>query len=462
MVFSSSIFLFIFLPITIIIYYLLRRYTLKNLWLLLVSLFFYSWGEPKYILLMLISITVNYFLAKIIANSINKSKKKIVIILSVIFNLALLFYFKYFNFLIDNINILTGADIKFLDIALPIGISFYTFQIMSYTIDVYNNKVPVQKNILNLGLYISLFPQLIAGPIVRYIDIEQQINNRIEKLDDVYEGFKLFTYGLAKKVLIADTLSNLADIAFSTNNLPTLLAWLGILAYTMQIYYDFSGYSDMALGLGRIFGFKFNQNFNYPYISRSPQEFCRRWHISLSTWFRDYVYIPLGGSKCATYRAYTNRFIVFFLTGFWHGASWNFVIWGLYHGLFLVIDQIMRKISERLKLNHLRFGHFSTMLMVFVGWVFFRAETIQQAMMYLKAMFKFSSNGFWLSMSYLNEELIVCIILAIIFSTPFPNKYFKYIDDKYNIESYIVLILFIITLSYVVGVGFSPFLYFRF
>lgn len=464
MVFSSSIFLFLFLPISIIVYYLLFRHsTLKNTWLFVVSLLFYSWGEPKYVLLMLLSILVNFFLALRIQDSKKLTNKKFFLILSVFFDLGLLVYFKYFDFLIDNCNFLFNTQFLNQNIPLPIGISFYTFQIMSYTIDVYRNKVPAQKSILKLGLYISLFPQLIAGPIVRYVDIEAQINQRNEKLNDVYNGIKLFILGLSKKVLIADTLSNLSDTAFSSiENLPSLLAWLGILAYTMQIYYDFSGYSDMAIGLGRVFGFKFNQNFNYPYVSASPQEFWRRWHISLSTWFRDYVYIPMGGSKCSNRRAYINRFVVFFLTGFWHGASWNFVVWGLYHGLFLVIDQVLKKASVRFNNKAFSFGHFTTMLMVAVGWVFFRSETLGQAVIYLKAMFRFSSTGIWLSLSYLNFEIVTCLILALILSTSCVNVFLSRAIKKIKIEKCVLLVLLLITLSYVVGVGFSPFLYFRF
>lgn len=461
MVFSSSLFLFLFLPITIVIYFLCININVKNIWLLLASLFFYSWGEPKYIFLMIASILVNYIVARFIDNTNNTVKRKIYLGISLVFNIGALMYFKYANFFLDNLTVLFNIKSSFLEIALPIGISFYTFQIMSYVIDVYRKNVEAQANILKLSLYISLFPQLIAGPIVRYVDIAKQIDNRECSLNNFYEGSRLFIFGLAKKVLIADTLSVLADAAFALENCPMLLAWLGIIAYTLQIYFDFSGYSDMARGIGRIFGFDFMQNFNYPYISKTPQEFWRRWHISLSTWFRDYVYIPLGGSRCSKARAYLNRSIVFFLTGFWHGASWNFIFWGLYHGFFLIIDQIIRKNGKR----ELPFGHFFTMLMVIIGWVFFRAENMSLAISYLGAMFSNPLDGLWLSLSYLNKELSFVLLAGFILSTPVYEKITKKMVSKkyFSIcENVIVVILFVITLSYVVGVGFSPFLYFRF
>ena len=338
MVFSSVLFLFGFLPIVLFVYFLSHpRY--RNLVLLLASLFFYAWGEPKNVLLMLASIAVNYSLGLLIES---KSKgRKLFLILSLVFNLGMLFYFKYLNFAADIWAGITGHSLGIKDIALPIGISFFTFQIMSYVIDVYRENVPAQKSIIDLALYISLFPQLIAGPIVRYVDVEAQIKHRECSWAKAYDGATRFMIGFAKKVLIADQLAVLVDLVFDRAGVgyhSIAGHWIGAVAYALQIYYDFSGYSDMAIGLGKLFGFDFLENFNYPYISRSIQEFWRRWHISLSTWFRDYLYIPLGGSRKGTVRTYINLIIVFLATGIWHGASFNFVVWGLYYAVFLVLE----------------------------------------------------------------------------------------------------------------------------
>ena len=326
MVFSSEIFLFVFLPITMLCYFIFKP--CRNLILLLASLLFYAWGEPVYVILMLVSIIVNYLLGLLIEAQESVKIRKLTLAFSCTLNLAFLGLFKYASFLIQNLALI-GIEIKDPEIRLPIGISFYTFQAMSYVIDIYRQKVPAQKSVFKLGLYISMFPQLIAGPIVRYSDIEQEIDNRHTTYNDFYEGSKRFMLGFSKKVLIADTVGKAADIAFGMNNLSMNMAWLGAIAYTIQIYFDFSGYSDMAIGLGRIFGFHFLENFNYPYVSTSVKEFWRRWHMSLSGWFKDYLYIPLGGSRCGKLKIYRNLIIVFLLTGLWHGASWNFVVWGL-------------------------------------------------------------------------------------------------------------------------------------
>lgn len=327
MVFSSPLFLFIFLPIVIAGYYLINQ-KFRNVWLLLVSLFFYAWGEPVYIFLMIASIIINYFSGLLLSKVLGEVKRKIVLVCSILVNLSALAYFKYCGFFVRNVNDLFNVNIPIKEISLPIGISFYTFQGISYVVDVYRNNAKCQKNILNLGLYISFFPQLIAGPIVRYEDFEKQILNRKESSDKFYSGVRRFIIGFSKKILIADQLSTLADSVFSRNGMSALAAWIGAVAFTLQIYFDFSGYSDMAIGLGKMFGFDISENFNYPYISKSIKEFWRRWHISLSTWFRDYVYIPLGGSRCKPIRSYLNLIVVFLLTGLWHGASWNFVAWG--------------------------------------------------------------------------------------------------------------------------------------
>ena len=340
MVFSSMIFLWLFLPL-VLFFYFISNNKLKNIILLIFSLIFYAWGESKYILLMLLSIFINYLFGILI----DKFRKhdKLFLVLAVITNLGLLGYFKYFNFFVNVVNKINGETlVGFRDIVLPIGISFYTFQILSYVIDLYRKEIKVQKNILNLALYVSFFPQLIAGPIVKYKDVDNEINNRKVDLKLFASGVRRFVYGLGKKVLLSNTLALVVDTIYSYNvsQLNTPLVWIAIIAYTFQIYFDFSGYSDMAIGLGRMFGFHFLENFNLPYISQSITEFWRRWHISLSTWFKEYLYIPLGGNRKGKIRTYLNLFIVFFATGLWHGASFNFIAWGLYYGVFLIIEKL--------------------------------------------------------------------------------------------------------------------------
>lgn len=455
MVFSSALFLFIFLPVTIAVYFLLPGVKLKNYWLFVVSLLFYAWGEPVYICLMVGSIVFNYFCARVMDSRSTATAKKRFLVFDIVVNIALLVCFKYLDFIIVNINAVLQTNIQPVHLSLPIGISFYTFQILSYVVDVYRGTVPVQNSIVKLGVYISLFPQLIAGPIVRYEVIARELDSRTVSLDDVYEGCRQFIYGLTKKVILADTVSGIADAAFSMTNLNCLFAWMGIVAYTLQIYFDFSGYSDMAIGLGRIFGFHFNHNFNYPYISASPQEFWRRWHISLSTWFRDYVYIPLGGSRISSVRTYVNKFAVFFLTGLWHGASWNFVVWGLFHGIMLIIDDNLKQYGK------FKFNKFSTMLCVMIAWVFFRAADLHAALAYIKTMFSFSTVGMWSALGFFTQESAMALLLALLLSTPLYER----IKDKVvfrRFEPVYLFMLFVLSLSYVMGVGFSPFLYFRF
>ena len=339
MVFSSTMFLFVFFPITLIGYWLIRK-ELKNYWLLLVSLVFFGWSQPKYFWIILLNIAVNYS-ASMLMDTIGKKHRKSILFGGISLNLALLFYFKYFDFAIDSINKMFGSSFELFNIVLPIGISFFTFQGMSYIVDVYKGEVAVQKNPLKVALYITLFPQLIAGPIVRYKDIAAEIDDRSTSIDDFAAGAERFIIGLGKKAIIANTMAMCADSIWQNGagNIQWITAWVGSIAYTLQIYFDFSGYSDMAIGLGRMFGFHFVENFNLPYISKSITEFWRRWHISLSTWFRDYVYIPLGGNRKHVYR---NLLIVFFLTGVWHGASWTFVVWGGYNGAFLLIERLRR------------------------------------------------------------------------------------------------------------------------
>lgn len=463
MVFSSAVFLFAFLPITAFVYYFSAA-KVKNYVLLLASLFFYAWGEPQYILLMLLSILANYGFGLSVEKTRNIKQDKLcslLMCLAVVFNLGLLGYYKYAGFLFENLNRVLPFNLDIPQVALPIGISFYTFQILSYVIDVYRGNVPAQRNVLNLGLYISFFPQLIAGPIVRYVDIEAQIKKRELSLDKVYDGLRCFTAGFAKKIILADQLAPLVDTMFNASDISAPSAWVGAIAYTFQIYFDFSGYSDMAIGLGKIFGFEFAQNFNYPYISRSIQEFWRRWHISLSTWFKDYVYIPLGGSRNGLWRTYRNLMIVFFLTGLWHGASWNFIVWGLYYAVFLIFERagghaILDRLPRVLQ-------HVYSLFIIMVGWVFFRAENLGSALHYLMSMFTFRE-GAWIELYiHMNLQLVFCLVVATFFSLPVGRDIVLRLHGRAQIiYDVFLVIVFLIAISYMLGSGFSPFLYFRF
>ena len=340
MLFSSMTFVFMFLPIVCSVYFLARK-DLQNYILLIASILFYAWGEPRYLAIMILTILVNYIGANYINRSRNIKHRKHLLIATILTDLGFLFYFKYFNFMLENICALFGIGGRFINVVMPIGISFYTFQAMSYVIDVYRKDVKAEKDIYKLALYITLFPQLVAGPIVKYHDVDKQISKRDTSFDKVAYGVKRFIIGLAKKMLLANTLGEVADKIFNqpVEAFDTATAWIGAFAYSLQLFYDFSGYSDMAIGLGAIFGFKFLENFNYPYISRSITEFWRRWHISLSSWFKEYLYIPLGGNRISPTRTYTNLFIVFLATGFWHGAQWNFIFWGLWHGMFIIFEK---------------------------------------------------------------------------------------------------------------------------
>lgn len=462
MVFSSTLFLFWFLPVVLIGYYLCGK-NAKNYWLLLASLFFYSWGEPKYVLLMFTLIVINYICGLLLARDHNRY----LLCATVIFNLGILGYFKYFNFLMETVNavlsLIGGQSVSLNQIALPIGISFFTFQIMSYVIDVYRGTVPPQKSLAKLALYISLFPQLIAGPIVRYSDVAAQIDERNVTLGGIYTGAVRFMIWLSKKVLLSNQMAAIADAAFIQSDPPALLAWMGAVAYALQIYFDFSGYSDMAIGLGKLFGFDFLENFNYPYISSSVKEFWRRWHISLSSWFRDYLYIPLGGSHCSREKTYRNLLIVFSMTGLWHGASWNFVVWGLWHGAFLILERVL---GNRFRMPKW-LGHIYTMLVVLIGWVFFRADTLGQAAVYLRSMAGNPLEGALYSLSHLDREKVFFFALSLIFCLPAG----KWINSRLGETSRsfaqtardtALAAVFFVTILYVVSSGFNPFIYFRF
>ena len=464
MVFSSFSFIFVFLPIVLAIYYLVKdKY--KNICICIASLIFYAWGEPKNIILMLISVILNYLLAIQIGKS-KGTKKKILLIIDVIINIAIIGFFKYANFIINNINTIFSISIKNIQVALPIGISFYTFQILSYVIDVYRGKVKVQKSIIKLCTYIALFPQLIAGPIVRYEDIEKQLDYREENFEKFIEGLKRFIYGLGKKVLIANNMALIATTIYDTNpTYGTIMLWIAAISYTLQIYFDFSGYSDMAIGLGKMFGFEFIENFNYPYIAKSITDFWRRWHISLSTWFKDYVYIPLGGNRVSKLKLIRNIFVVWCLTGLWHGANWNFIIWGIYYGTLLVIEKMF--LNKWLEKCPSILRHIYTLLFVIIGWVIFRTENLSQIYIILKNMFVYqSSNIVEYILEMWNVKVgVLFLIPGIILSTPIISKKIKENINKtsvYILNNVIVSFILIISIIQLLIQTYNPFIYFNF
>lgn len=434
-------------------------YRFKNLVLFIFSLIFYAWGEPIYIFIMIFSIFSDYIHAIIIDKNRGNIKSKIALISSIIVNLSLLTFFKYSDFLISIYNNVSNNNIAMLNLALPIGISFYTFQTMSYSIDVYRNEAPVQKNILSLATYITLFPQLVAGPIVRYSDIARDLNHRTHSFDKIYDGVCRFIIGLSKKVILANNLGiiwfNIKNISY--NSLSVGTAWLGIICFTLQIYFDFSGYSDMAIGLGKIFGFEFLENFNYPYISKSITEFWRRWHISLGVWFKDYVYIPLGGNRCSKRKWLFNLLVVWFLTGLWHGASFNFIIWGLYFGFILILEKTF--LLEKLKQLPTFISHIYTIFLILISFVLFDITELSNVFDYYRSMFNFSNTLFDTTFYYYLVPNILLLIIGIFASTPI----FKNILTKYPLLKFLTLIFgLILSTSFLVDSTFNPFLYFRF
>ena len=467
MVFSSLTFLCVFFPTVFLLYYLLPSMPAKNALLIISSLLFYAYGEPVYVLLMAGSASLNYLYGLWIGRA---GKKKPVLALAVGTNFLILGIFKYADMLIDTCNRLTGAQIPLIRVSLPIGISFFTFQALSYLIDVYRGQVKAQKNYAHMLLYISFFPQLIAGPIVKYHDIERQISNRTFDLEETAEGFRRFIVGLSKKVLLSNTAALAADAVFAAEltQVGALAAWIGAVSYLFQIYFDFSGYSDMAIGLGRMFGFTFQENFNYPYISCSVQEFWRRWHISLSTWFKEYLYIPLGGNRKGRARTYVNKLFVFFSTGLWHGADWTFVIWGLYHGLFLLLEGILpvKKLPRAL-------GHVYTMLVVCAGFVIFRADTLSQGAALIGKMFTGLPAGrdtMGFALQQINPLLVLVLVICLFASCPLkslrsrlPGRWEKILARVGNPSAYVcsiaLLVLCMLSLS---GGTYNPFIYFRF
>jgi len=470
MLFSSMIFLWLFLPFTVIVNSLLNpRYS--NVFLLIMSLLFYAWGEPVYVLLMLVSIIINWSAGLLIGKV--KRGKGALLGLDVILNLAILGVFKYYDFAAGSINSLFGREIlEIRNIALPIGISFFTFQALSYVIDLYRGRCLVQKNILNLALYISFFPQLIAGPIVRYSDIAQQIRSRRMTTEGFTVGFRRFIYGLGKKVIISNCMAQIADKVFALGGaeLTTLSAWIGALAYMMQIYYDFSGYSDMAIGLGKIFGFDFLENFNYPYLSRSIREFWKRWHISLGTWFREYVYIPLGGNRKGKLITVVNLLIVFLLTGLWHGANWTFVVWGLYHGLFQMIERLgFEKVLKKAGI----LANLYSLIVVLFGWVLFRADSISYALEYAHHMvapwkYGFENALFVRPLFLLSVRDILIFAVAVLGAGPvqaITKKLLPRIHEKWKMslaEIPFLTAMLVYCIMLLASGTYNPFIYFRF
>lgn len=449
---------------------------LRNYWLLLVSLLFFGWSQPEYLWIIMLNILINYSCAMLIDDL--QTLKKIVLFVAVAMNLAILYYFKYFNFILDSINKVLGSAFVLEDIVLPIGISFFTFQGMSYVIDVYKKDVPVQKNIFKVALYIVLFPQLIAGPIVRYKDIAREVDDRRTSLEDFSSGIERFIIGLAKKSIIANTMAVTVDAIWSNGAIGNtcVIAWVGSIAYTLQIYFDFSGYSDMAIGLGRMFGFHFNENFNLPYISKSISEFWRRWHISLSSWFRDYVYIPLGGNRN---HVYLNLAIVFLLTGIWHGASWHFLIWGIWNGVFILVERLVRNSKKDLKERNKNEKLFwiknfisksYVLLVVNFGWILFRAPHTRDALQYIGIMLGFivpefvGYTVFW----YLDKWTITIMMVGIFFASSLPITLCDFVKKRVPEKIFVVgkyfmlLVVLFVSILRIVSGTYNPFIYFQF
>lgn len=489
MLFSSISFLYLFLPATVILYYLAgtvfektvgRRVAtgVRNLILLLASLVFYAWGEPRYVLIMLVEIAAGYIFGLAIGKYRERALGKWFLGASILTDLGLLGYFKYADFFLENIGRLTGLSVKLLGVALPIGISFYTFQIMSYTVDVYRGNVGAQKNPLTLAAYVAMFPQLIAGPIVRYIDIEKQLTDREHTFDRAAAGVRRFTVGLAKKVLIANALGELCNLFRASGDLSVAYYWIYAVAFTLHIYFDFSGYSDMAIGLGKVFGLELLENFDYPYISGSITEFWRRWHMSLGSWFRDYVYIPLGGNRVSKLKWLRNILIVWFLTGFWHGAAWNFIVWGLFYGVLLLLEKFLlgnRKKGEQggfSVANVLRHGY--VLLAVILGFVIFNAADMGQAMTDIGGMFGIGAAGGNLPLVsreaiYYLKSYGLIFVLSVVGATPLPKRLFQRLESKsgfrrlWNVlEPPVLLLTVVLVTAYLVDGSFNPFLYFRF
>ena len=466
MLFSSISFLYFFLPAVLLLYAVAPK-GLKNTVLLLSGLIFYAWGEPRYVVIMVISILVGYVFGLLIEKFRGSKLSKVFMILSVCVDLGLLVYFKYVDFFIENFNNATGLGIPLLRIALPIGISFYTFQILSYTVDVYRGDVPAQKNPVTLGAYITMFPQLIAGPIVRYSDVEKELRDRKHTLQKTYEGIIRFCVGFGKKILIANALGELCEGFKTTDEKTVAFYWLYAVAFSLHIYFDFSGYSDMAIGLGRIFGFTFMENFNYPYISKSVTEFWRRWHMSLGQWFRDYVYIPMGGNRVSTLKHLRNIFTVWFLTGFWHGADWNFIVWGLYFAVLLTIEKMF--LGKYLKKSKV-LSRVYVLFLIVISFVIFNASGMGEAIQYIGGMFGIGANGLFGDLWLYNlSSYALILVIAAVGATPVPKyivgrlKETKAGDAVISVLSPVfAAVIIVLCTAYLVDGSFNPFLYFRF
>lgn len=454
MVFSSLTFLFIFLPLTLVVYYLSGSIVTRNVVLLIASLLFYAWGEPVYVILMLLSILANFYLGQ----DLEANKKKITLVIGIILNLGILGYYKYSGFLLGTIQDLTHITISIKHIALPIGISFYTFQEIAYLVDVYRGKSKAQQNIISFGVYIAMFPKLIQGPLASYGDFEMQLNNRIFRSSDFTDGIILFVKGLAKKVLLADSLGvvHTQILAIGSGHMTALTAWIGAIAYTLQIFNDFSGYTDMAIGIGKMFGFKFPENFNCPYKASSIADFWRRWHMTLSGWFKEYVYIPLGGNRCNTSRQIANLLIVWMLTGLWHGSDWNFIFWGLYYGILLIIEKFL--LADLLEKIPLLIRRIITFILVVIGWVFFFSDSLVSAGGYLKAMFFANGLADRTGVFFLFNSIILLVVAFI----PSVVK----LDNRRKVPGVLkwtaAVLLFAISITFMVGASYSSFLYFKF
>lgn len=468
MLFGSVTFLFYFLPVVLVLYYLIPAKG-KNIVLLVSSLVFYAWGEPVYVVLMLLSVCLNYFCGREIqAREDDPRRAKRSVIFAIVINILVLGFFKYYGFILNIVSDLFSVDIPYRELPLPVGISFYTFQAVSYVIDVYRKKTRAQKNLLLFALYICMFPKLIAGPVMRYEDMEQQLTARKVSFSKIGQGSRYFILGLAKKAILANTAGAVFEqiSAGPAASMSALTAWIGCISYAFQIYFDFSGYSDMAIGLGKMFGFEFMKNFDYPYISKSVTEFWRRWHISLGTWFREYVYIPLGGNRVGTKKAIRNIFIVWFLTGFWHGAAWNFIFWGVYYGVLLLLEKyVLKEVLERVPGI---IKHIYTMLFVMVGWVLFFSPGMGEALSYIGVMFGIGANGFAdaAGIYYLYNYLILFVI-SIICSAPYAYKKFQQIvfggaKGRTAVAMGAYMAIFLLSLAYLVNATYNPFLYFRF
>ncbi len=470
MVFSSLEFLLAFLTVTLLVYFVVPL-KLRNIVLLVVSLIFYGWGEPVYVFLMIFTITVDYIFGLLVERAQKRDDPKrarLHLILSVVINLAILGFFKYYNFFVSNLRLIPGLDwLPLLDLELPIGISFYTFQALSYVIDVYRRDTGAQHNIASFGAYVTLYPQLIAGPIVRYKDVDDQLSVREHSVPLFAEGCRTFIAGMGKKILLANTAGQLWEYfrAIPTDERTVAAAWMGMLCYAFQIYFDFSGYSDMAIGLGKMIGFRFIENFNYPYISKSITEFWRRWHMSLSTWFRDYVYIPLGGNRCSKLKQLRNIFVVWFLTGFWHGASWNYILWGLYYFMLLMIEKTF--LLDKLKKAPAFVSHIYTLFFILFGWLLFVFEDLSAGFVWLGNMFGVGTIQAVSAGDVYNlvRNLAFFVILAVA-ATPLPKKLYRKLTEKSNAARIVAsvggIVMLLVCMAYLVDSSFNPFLYFRF